>query len=269
MANFTPAPKPSQKAAAKTADAKPVKDDAKTGELTYTAEFLRDNVKKRKELIAAPDGTPGKDVALRVEAAAPIITGAVKDAKAWDDLHGKAAKVTKSLADKLARLRTIYADKDGHPDMRGQSNEYREAAALIYQKAGFDSGKAATLQGAVRYHLSDSVRELLRGPEFADGDEDAYLKLCDRYRLNPLSAADRQKNARKVDKGGTRLPALTLPDDVTAVWQGAAQYAHKALEIPGDADPSTLPEDEREALRNELEAVQTLASEILAKLGDV
>lgn len=271
---ITPAPKPSQrgKAVAKR-DA-----DVKEGVVTFTEEQLRKDTAKRQELIAAKEGTPGKDLAVLVQreidrdkAAAPIIAAAVKDAKAWDDLHGKAAKVTKSLADKLAKLRSLYDDKDGNPDMRGTSQAYRDAATSIYDKAGFDTGKAAHVQGAVRYHLSDSVRTMLRTDErFANGDEKKYLELCERYRLNPDSAAVRQKEGRKAVAGGTRLPALSLPEDNPgALYYGAAQYAHKALEFTGDVDPSAMDDGERETLRDELTAVRDRAEEMLGKLGDV
>lgn len=270
MADVHPAPKPSQKA---NTGGPPAKDDAVTGEIVLSKDGLKEDAARRKALLDSPDGTFGKDVAERAQAeldrdkrAAPIITAAVKDAKAWDELHGKAAKVTKSLADKLVKLRAIYVDKDGRPDMRGTSLEYREAASKIYERAGFDTGKAALVQGAVRYHVSESVRAALRGPEFADGDEGEYLKLCEYYRLNPESAAVRQKNRRSVE-GATRLPALTLPpDDTSAIWQGAVQYAHKALEAPGDADVTSLPEDERRALRRELEAIQERATTVLDEL---
>lgn len=276
MADFTPAPKPSQKATgSRTTKGTSAKggavakaDDVKEGTPTYTPEFLRDNAKKRKELLAAPDGTPGKDVAVRVEAAAPLIAAGVKAAKEWDTLHGKAAQVTKSLAETLVRLRMIYADKDGKPDMRGQSSEYREAASLIYERAGFDTGKAQTVQGAVRYHISTVRNEIMR-TELAGGDEKKYLELCEYYRLNPESAADRQKNKRtSAIEGGTRLPALNLPpDDTSTLWQGAVKYAHKALEAPGDADPTSLPDEEREALRKELESIRDRAETILDLLG--
>jgi hypothetical protein len=243
----------------------PDRDDAKSGELTYTAEYLHKHPAKVKELLAAPDGTPGKDVALRVSAAAPIITAAVKDAKEWDKLHGKAALVTKALAGKLARLRTLYPNSEGFPDMRGTSAEYREAANQIYVRAGFDESKVKHIQGAVRFHVSDEVRKILRGPEFADGDEAKYRELCARYKLNPTSLSERQKIAQS----NTRLPALRVAeDDVVAMFRGAATYAHKALEVPRDVDPSALPEEDREALRSELEAVQALATQWLEKLGD-
>lgn len=273
MAEFNPAPKPSQKAraakasAAKATDNLPAADDAVSGELTYTAEFLRNNPAKRKELLSAPDGTPGKDVAERVEAAAPIVNEAVKHAKEWSRLHGKAAQVTKALAEQLARLRMVYRDKQGRPDMRGTSLEYREAAALIYEKAGLAPDEASTAQGAVRYHLGDAVRNILREHEmFANGDEKKYRELCEYYRYNPESTLSRQKERRAVKAA---VPALKLPqDDPATAWTEAVQYAQRALTAPGDADPSDLTDDARKALRDTLTAVRDRAEELLATLDD-
>lgn len=262
-----PAPKPSQKPAdpPKEPGTNLVHDDSLQGVVTYSPQMLRKNPDKLKELLASPDGTPGKDVALRVAAAAPLVDGAVKDAQEWDRLHGKAALVTKSLAEKLVRLRAIYQDKNGRPDMRGQSNEYREVASLIYQRAGFDSGKANHMQGAVRYYLGDLVREALKGPDFADGDESKYLELCDYYRYNPKGLSER----RQADGGNPQLPALRLPaDDMATMWTGAVMYAHKALELPTDTDLASLPDAAREDLRGELTAVRDRAEQLLSDLGD-
>lgn len=253
------------------------KDTAMSGLLTYSPEYLRKHPALVKKLVASPDGTPGKEVAQRVQAAAPIIDAAVKNLKEWDRLHGKAAMVTKALAQNLAKLRTIYLDKNGRPDMRGQTQEYREAAALIYEKAGLEPAKASTAQAAVRYHLSDAVREILREDErFADGDEAKYLELCRYYRLNPETTVGRQKERRAVKSGRRRddadafLPALVVPDDdVTLMLKGAAEYAHKALEaLPSDLDTEDLSDDVREAVREELEAVQVRVTELLDALGD-
>jgi hypothetical protein len=270
---ITPAPKPS----AKGKEVAP--DDALTGTVTVRAETLREDAKKLRELLAAPDGTPGKDVALRVQAeqeraksAAPIVAAAVKDVKQWQQLHGKAAAVTKSLAAKLVQLRTdIYTDAEGRPDVRGRSQEYRDAAASIYTKAGIEAdSQAHALQANVRYYANTRVREVLRADErFAGGDEAKYLELCEYYKINPESALERQQSARRAVEGGSRLPALKLdPTDVAAMWTGAATYSLKALEIPGDTDPAMLPDDQRAALREELEAVRDRADTLLDRLGD-
>lgn len=275
---ITPAPKPSQKKPA-SKGTEVVKDDALTGKVTVDPEQLRTDPKKLQKLLDSPEDTPGRDVALRVQAeqerakaAAPIIAAAVKDVKQWQQIHGKAEQVTKSLAAKLLQLRTdVYTDAEGRPDMRGRSQEYRDAASSIYAKAGIKSDKDAhTLQANVRYHANTLMRGMLRSDErFAGGDEQKYLELCEYYQLNPDSVLEARKKARKALEGGSRLPALTLPaDDVAAMWSGALQYAHKALEVPGDAIPDDLPDDAREELREELTAVRERAEALLAELGD-
>lgn len=256
--------KTTQRARAKR-DGLPANDDAKSGEIVYTAEYFRNNPAKRRALLNAPDGTPGKEVAQRVEAAAPLIADGVKFAKEWDKLHGRAVEVTRALAERLVSLRMLYPDKEGRPDLRGRNPEYREAASLIYEKAGFDTGKANTVQAAVRYHASPIVRERLR--EMAEGDEQRYLELCEYYGINPQSAVEQATARRKATS--TRLPALRLPEDDAAVaWQGAVQYAHKALEAPGEIDPEKLSDDERESLRRELKTVRERVEETLEALGE-
>lgn len=244
-------------------------DDALTGKPTRTAEQLRQNPDLLEQLLEAPDGTPGKDVAQRVKreltGAAPLVEEGVKHAKHWDRLHGKASDVTRSLAEVLTRLRALYEDSDGYPDMAGRSDAYRKAAAAIYVKAGLDKKKAKSCQVAVRYHLSDTVREYIRG-ELAGGDEDQYRVWCARYGLNPLSINDR----RKTGDDTISLPAVRVrTDNAAAAYFGAVHYARRALELPsGIAAPAThLSPEERDDLRDELMDVQTRIVELLAKLS--
>jgi hypothetical protein len=151
--------------------------------------------------------------------------------------------------------------------MRGQSQDYRDAAASIYTKAGIKSdAEAHALQAVARYHASAIIREVLRTDErFAGGDEEKYLELCAYYKINPQSAVEAKRDARR----GAQLPALRLPaSDVAAMWEGAVTYAHKALEVPGDGIPTDLPDDAREVLREELSAVRDRADALLARLND-
>lgn len=248
----------------------PVPEDPKEGVPTYTAEYLRTHPKKRKELLASPDGTIGKDVAQQVEAAAPLIRSGTKYAREWGLIHGRATEVTRKLAEVLVNLRQLYTDANGNPDMRGSSLGYREAAAQIYLAAGFDEEKTKQIRVATRWHTSKVVREVLNGPGWADGNKTKYARFCAMYNLNPHAAVDRQKETRKALKDEERLPALILPaDDVAALWRGSVSYAHRALEATVDVDPSDLPEEEREALREEIETIRARAEQILEELGDV
>jgi len=280
-----PAPKPSQRSkqakSAKRAPAKstpakrapakkaapPAENDVKEGTVTYTDAFLLANEKTRKKLLDSPDGTPGKDVAMRVEVSIPIILQASEEVKAWKELHGKETHHLRKLAEHLVKLRTFYEDKKGRPDMRGTSSAYRDAAALIYKHAGIPPAATSTIQGAVRHHVSTVLREVLLH-DFANGDEQKYLALCKDYRINPKSPVERKRDQRR-GIAGTRLPAVVVPDDdVIAAWHTSVNYAHRALEAPGVADPSALPEEERETLREELEAVQERITELLEALEE-
>jgi len=288
MADFTPAPKPSQRkrASGGTGSTKgkgdasaPAQDDAKSGVVDWSPEYLKKHPAKLKELAEAPDGTPGKAVAVAVlaeqerdKAAAPLKRAAVQDVKKWKEIHGKAEGVMKSLAGNLARLRTLYTDARGNPDMTGRSAAYTEVARSIYRDAGLDEENTKYLQGAVRYHASDAAREIIRD-EMADaraiegGDTDkpaSYEEWCEYYGINPLSINERRK-APDVP----RLPAVRFPtDDPAKLFTKAVAWAHKALEAPGDADPSSLEPEAQSALREELRAVRETAEAWLEMLGE-
>ncbi|GAA2609693.1 hypothetical protein SMC26_39505 [Actinomadura fulvescens] len=305
VAEINPAPKPSQKTttrrkaaskpatkAAPAADTAPAEgtdstavektDKAKEGVATWSPEFLRKDPAKRKALLESPDGTPGKDMAVAIQAeldreaeAAPIVEAAVKEAKTYAELHGKAAKVTRALAEKLLELRMVFTDARGNPDLKGNNSEYKALAYSVYEKAGFDSGMTQTAQGAVRYHMSDVVRDKIKALA-ADGKalkgedgstlEATYEAWCEYYGINPLSVNER----RQVKAGGTKLPATVIPtDDLSKAFTATLKYAHKALEAPGDADPNDLPEESRKAVREELEAIRDRVNDWLESMGDV
>lgn len=243
----------------------PERDDAKSGEVTYTPEYLRKHPKKLAELLKAPDGTPGKDVAETVDAAAPIVADAVKLAKRWDRLNAEAKNLTKSLADKLAELRTVYRDSSGEPDMTGTSWAYREAAMHVYTSAGLDDDKRSQLTAAVRYHVSDSVRGVLR--EWSEGSDERYNELCTYYKLNPLTV--NQRRLAGTTETGTRLPALRLAADnpIKALPTGV-HYAARVFQALPEEVPDGVPDREREAMRAELETVRDRAEELLEALGE-
>jgi len=263
----TPARKGRSSAPAKRADDTPARDDALSGDLTYTDEYLLAHPRKRKELLQAPDGTPGKEVALRVEAAAPLIRAATKEVKVLDQLQGKAVHHLQTLADHIVRLRMVYRDAKGQPDMRGSSGEYRSAVKKIYEDAGIPADSASNLQANVRYHVNKRVREVLNGPDFANGDTAKYAQLCEYYGLNPKHMGERIRDKRRQEV----LPALSIAPDAPGeqAWERTVEHARQALALPAKTTPpEELEPETRQSLREQLEAVLEQVTSLLERLED-
>ncbi|GGQ07851.1 hypothetical protein BKA00_007440 [Actinomadura coerulea] len=251
-----------RKAAERTSDT----DDGTVleGVTTWTPEQLRADPERLAKLLKAKDGTPGKDVAVRLQAeaerektAAPLVAEGVKLAKEWNRAYNRAGGVTRKLAEVLVRLRLLYTDPadETKPDMAGRSSEYKAAAAAIYDRAGFDAARKSSMQAVVRHHVSIVRREVMVN-ELGMTDEDFAF-----YGLNPVD--------RNALRRGSKLPPLRLDtSDPANVYIGIAQYARKALDVHADgATPAELPEEKRDEYRAALEAVRARAEELLEELG--
>ena len=239
-------------------------DEPLTGVPTYTLEYLLDHPDRATELAQAPEGTPGRELAQRTLTASSIIAEAVRETRQWKRLHGKAESLTRSIAERMVELRTLFQDENGRPDLRGLTYDYKVAARAVYERAGVQSGRHSSIQSAIRYHVSRIVRERLR--EMAEGDEERYQELCTYYRLNPHALVETQRQRRQ---SRAALPELRVAeDDAAGLLRGATEYASKALSLPSDIDPDELEEDVRESIVEELERIQTLAAELLDRLAE-
>jgi hypothetical protein len=262
-------PRKKPRAEDKTPDTHPPAEvpDVVEGRVVYTQQDLFQHPRRRKALLRTPDGTPGKELAQRVEAAAPLVNEAAKHAQEWAAHDGKATNALRAIAARLAKLRMIYLNSEGLPDMTGTSYEYKDAAGMVYALASFDEDTVKKFQGAVRWYLADEVRHLLLVEDrFAGGDRTKYKEWCAKYGLNPLNNAERQRLRRGTQPA---LPALKVnAQDPIALLRGSVTHAHRALEIAGEARPESLPDDERESLITELKTIRELAEERLRALAD-
>lgn len=65
----------------------------------------------------------------------------------------------KNLAVVLVELRTRCTTSDGEMDLLGRSQDYRDKAATVYQRAGIPRDSEDRVQSSVRYHIGNYIRE--------------------------------------------------------------------------------------------------------------
>jgi len=192
--------------------------------------------------------------------AAPLVDEAVELAQRW--ACGDRGDVTLRIAEILTRLRTLYRDTDGRPDMRGKSWEYREAVTSIYDRAGLDRVQRDRLSAAVRMRLSTVLREYMRD-ELGMTDDD-----FDHYGMNPLSVNERRQSGSERGRR-TRLPALKLRNDPAEQLLDATHYARRAIELPPlPTTAAILSATERADILEDLQAIQARADALLRVLAE-
>lgn len=199
---------------------------------------------------------PRNDVAALVREAAALATQ-------WDEGAEDAHRVTKEIAAILARLRLLFVDREGRPDVGGRSSGYRDATAAVYRLADLDEDETRKLHNAVRWHLSRTVREMIR-TELARGDEEEYRRICAQYRINPQSTAQR----RRADaEGYTRVPMLRLPtsDPTTAVVKGV-EHMRKVSALLDARGCGDLSPDDRNEVGRGIDEIQTKLKAIQAAM---
>lgn len=89
-------------------------------------------------------------------------------------------RLLRTVADALVKLRALHTTKDGRPDWRGQSWEYRQRVNEIYNEAHVPPEANHPIKASVRYHLGNALRENLTAEELEEAG------------LNPLTPRDRQ-----------------------------------------------------------------------------
>src|SRR5699024_2960071 len=104
------------------------------------------------------------------ESVAELIAEGARLARSYGALHGKETTLVKDLAHVVVRLRAKHEDKEGRPDLRGRSREYREAVSKVYERAGIPSDASSNLQALVRYHMSSTLREYMKTAGYTAAD---------------------------------------------------------------------------------------------------
>lgn len=74
----------------------------------------------------------------------------------------------RDAAQALVKLRALHTTRDGRPDWRGQSWDYRQRVNDIYNAAGLPSTPNHPIKSALRYHLGNALRESLSEDELQD-----------------------------------------------------------------------------------------------------
>lgn len=173
---------------------------------------------------ADPDRTSGGahdlEVARTHTDAAALVDKGARIVRDYSALHNRETVVLKQLADVIVRLRACYLNADGRPDLRGTSQEYRDAVQALYRKADVPPDAKSNMQAAVRYHIAQRLREYMR-EQGHTAEDFAY------YRLDPDDAAERNKRRAREKTARARKAAELLADktsrqpDLTALFDTA------------------------------------------------
>lgn len=89
-------------------------------------------------------------------------------------------RIFREVGEILVKLRAIHTTKDGRPDWRGQSWDYRQRVNDIYNGAGLPPEPNHPVKAAIRYHLGNALRDHLSEDELREAG------------LNPITPRDRQ-----------------------------------------------------------------------------
>jgi hypothetical protein len=132
---------------------------------------------------------------------------------------GEAEKTAllRRAAEIVVELRSRFANKDGQPDWRGATWEYRQAVSGAYSQSGLSLAERKQVQDAMRYHISIVLREdETRLPELA---EQGLLPQTSRQRSAEQKARERavvgQARSRARTPSAALGRALRLVEGVT------------------------------------------------------
>ena len=149
----------------------------------------------------------------------------------------------------LIDLRAKFVDSKGRPDYTGASFAYRNLVAKAYTDAGVAGDDKKRMMSAVRYHVSNALRDVLTDDELRD------------YGLIKESSIERQRGDRA--KRAARLrqlnadEKLTDPDDVHDILNTVSLMV-------GNIDPDTLAQPEFATsvrwIRNQLMTTQPVSA---------
>ena len=91
----------------------------------------------------------------------------------------------RDLAETLVDARHHFERADGSPDWKGRSYAYRVFVREVYEEARISRDEQATVQAAVRYHVSNVLRERLDADTLAE------------YDLQPEGSRERSQERRE------------------------------------------------------------------------
>lgn len=76
--------------------------------------------------------------------------------------------ILRDLATIFLDARSLFYLRDGSPDILGRSYAYRSWVREVYADAGVPRDRVTTIQGTVRYHTGNILRERMSPEELAD-----------------------------------------------------------------------------------------------------
>ena len=192
-------------------------------------------------------------------------TDLVKDFEIVENVRGA---VLKRIAGVVVELRKRFRTDDGEIDWRGRTWEYRQAVIEMYRAAGIPSGSQSHLQGSLRYHVGNALRDAASPAEL----EAAGLKL--------ESPRERQQVTREDEKAKRvvleAIEARTKAISATAVDQRAKRWDDffNALDVSADRlEDLPMPDlnvrdatSYLEKLRSVIESVEHVQERIVHKI---
>ena len=98
-------------------------------------------------------------------------------------------------ANLMIDLREFFTNTEGLPDYRGRSWAYRQTVNEALDYAGLTGEERAKVMSALRYHVSNLLRERLTAEQLAD------------YGMIAATSVERQRESRKVRARMARIAA--------------------------------------------------------------
>ncbi|UDL14800.1 hypothetical protein SEA_GRETCHEN_26 [Microbacterium phage Gretchen] len=151
----------------------------------------------------------------------------------------------KEAAEALVEARTLFQARDGSPDLLGRSKDYRAFVTEAQDEAGIPRDDRASLQAAIRYHVSPLLRE-------------RYAEEVEALGLSAGSSVERGRRRKERDAHVIALfaggSALDNPAEVSMVANLARLGVSRVAGWPTGTTPQQR-ERIREEYRNLAEAV--------------
>ena len=153
-----------------------------------------------------------------------------------------------AAADALVDMRMLYTNRDGQPDLKGASFEYRRSVSDGLADAGVDASRRSQVMAALRYHVGNRVRARFTPEELQE------------YGLNAHSPHDRQRAEREMISGIVRV--ATNPRAEVTEPEEAVKTAQMAAQMLENIKVKRLTKADRKALELQLDRIRHRVSEI-------
>ncbi|MER6485733.1 hypothetical protein ABT264_19520 [Streptomyces virginiae] len=161
----------------------------------------------------------------------------------------------KSTAVVLVALRSRCTDSEGRTDWGGRSADYRRQAQELYQQANIPADSEATIQGAVRWHVGNILRDELSTEELED------------YGLKALSPTARSRE-RRSSRAAIVSVVRAETEAAEVKKKGKAKKTASAGELAVPAGAGSLVADHLRLSKGAATIISQLSTDVIDDMTD-